>query len=273
MNISSAGDHDAIAGGGRTLYMLGISPTAFKEVVAADRAGVAPRAGARRGASATRRATPSIYDSAAASASEAVETALERKTKEAVQIAQDELTRSPDASGKARQVEFQGSQVPRLALMAYNRGAAEQQILRHYQRVHGMTPDATARWKSRYDLETTSEDWLAILEGAAKTNLSSPTLTLEALRGMAKDRGLDIADTVWKTIAAEFEAGRDAGDAGRGARRRSGCAVSDGAVKRLTARPRAPSRHPCGPRRARSTRLRPRPRASPRASRRPRPSP
>lgn len=211
MNISSAGDNDAIEAGGRTLYLLGVSNAANNLAAAKKQEGsrqipVPSDEGGQ---------IPDIYDTGSATASSAIEVALKRKREEAAILAQDELRRSPDASGVARQIEFLEVENPRLALMAYNREATENQLLGWGCALFRVPADARVYWPKSFDLETDVEDWEKLFEVAGKAGIRSKTLNKRGLRGIAKEKQLPIEEDVWSKIDAEIdeEADREAQEA------------------------------------------------------------
>lgn len=204
MNISSAGDNDAIEGGGRTLYLLGVDQHAHNLATEMRMQGSrhipVPTVEGR---------VPAIFDSGSVSASSAIEESLKRKVGEAALIAQDELRLSPDASGKARQVEFMDVKMPRLALMALNREAAERTILQHLCRFWGLEPTADVQWKKVYDMETTVEDWVLLFDTADRVGVISPTLVQKGLHGIATEKGLPLKREDWDKINAEVSSSLD----------------------------------------------------------------
>lgn len=211
MNISSAGDNDAIEAGGRTIYLLGVSNAANNLAATKKKEGSRqiPVPADDEGN------IPQVYDTGATSASEAIETSLKRKREEAAIIAQDELRRSPDASGVARQIEFLEVENPQLALMAYNREATENQLLGWGCALFRVPADARVSWPKTFDLETDVEDWEKLFEVAGKAGIRSKTLYKRGLRGIAKEKGLPIEDNDWTAIDAEIdeEADRQAQEA------------------------------------------------------------
>lgn len=211
MNISSAGDNDAIESGARTIYLLGVSQEANNLAAAKKKEGSRqiPVPADDQGR------VPQIYDTGATSASEAVETSLKRKREEAAIIAQDELRRSPDASGVARQIEFLEVENPQLALMAFNRESTENQLLGWGCELFQVPADARVIWPKSFDLETDVEDWMELFDAANKAGVRSKTLTLEGLKGIAKEKGIQIDEATWTLIKNELaeEADREVQEA------------------------------------------------------------
>ena len=205
MNISSAGDNDAIEAGGRTLYLLGVSQQGH------NLASEVKQAGSRHVPVPANDAgqIPQVYDTGSVSASAAIEEALKRKKREAAHLANDELTRSPDASGVARQIEFLEIENPRLALMAFNREAAENRLLGWACGLWGLPADAGVAWPKSYDLETTVEDWERLFEAAERMGVQSPTLAKRGLQGIAREKNLAIEKDDWEAIESEIDEAMD----------------------------------------------------------------
>jgi len=204
MNLASAGDNDAIEGGGRMLLVLGTDTTSFNKAAKVKREGgrMIPIEPSVIGGSTI---TPSIYDSASVSASSAIEAALKRKKDEASTIAADELTRGPNTSGEARKVEFLDVKLPRLSIMAGHREAAEQSLINFAEQRWGIaSPTGKVSWKRDFDYETDVEDWESVLEAAFKMDVNSPTLNAKALKGIIDSKRLAIDPADWTQIEAEI---------------------------------------------------------------------
>lgn len=189
MNLSSAGDNDAIEGGGRTMYVLGVDKQSFNVAAEVKKAGgrLIPVPPATVGGTPT---VPTIFDTASVDASTAIETAIERKNKEVAIAASDELVRSPDASGEARRIEFQDVKAPRLSLMAGYRESVEIQLLRWVQQRFGLAPDASVVWPNTYDVDDSAEDWTRVSDLAFKMGVESATLNWTMISSVIRDRGL-----------------------------------------------------------------------------------
>lgn len=206
MNVRSAGMNDLLVGGGRSLFALGVDKGAHDQA-SKQIAGGSRFIGVPAGRDGT---VPTIYDTGQVSIGEGVNRWLSDILTAAATLAQDELLRSPDASGAARRIEFLGTQVPMLSQMAYNREQAENFHLRMIALHFGVSNGPRVLWKKKFDLESTVEDWMALFDAAARVNATSPTLAKEGLRGIAKDKSLTITEEAWKQIDAEIDDSADA---------------------------------------------------------------
>lgn len=210
LSLSSAGDSDALETAARTLFLFNMRTETFNKGAAVKEIGgrIVPFEPSPVG---TQGAAPvSYYDSASVSGGEAVEKALERKRREAAEIAADELRAAPTASGEARKVEFVDSKAPRLTTMAYHRERAENELLRLLTLRWGETEAPTLTWPKRFDVADTVDDWLAVFNAASRMQADSPTLTVTGLKRILKAKNVSLDQATWAAIDAEVRAAADA---------------------------------------------------------------
>jgi hypothetical protein len=186
MNIDSAGDNDAMEGGQRRQFIIGISgPDHAKVVKQIDEgsrlAGIPAQPDGRN---------PAMFDSAQVSAHEAIEKRLQRKEEYAAFIAMDELKAGTNASGLAREMEFWDVKSPRLAMMAREREDAENFGLRFMAMRWGDKPDGKTEWPKDFDIRPVVEDIKEIIDIASLAGVSSPDLMAALVIQAAKERGL-----------------------------------------------------------------------------------
>jgi len=209
MNLGSAGDNDAIEGGIRRIWGLGIRPEEHEQVIKQVKAG--SRFVSIPTSSAEGR-NPQIIDSAQASANQAVESRMTRHEESAGFLAMDELRTGANTSGFARQVEFFNVKSPRLALMARHRSAAENAILRFSILRWGETDTSTAfiKWKPDFDPSPVIKDIAEVFSLLTERGIDSTTLDTLLIEAALTDKGLavgKIGDEI-ETIKAEIAASR-----------------------------------------------------------------
>jgi len=193
MNLGSAGDNDAIEGGIRRIWGLGIRPEEHEQVVKQVKAG--SRFVSISTSSAEGR-NPQIIDSASASANEAVESRMTRHEESAAFLAMDELRTGANTSGFARQMEFFNVKSPRLALMARHRSAAENAILRYAILRWGEmdTSSAFIKWKPDYDPSPVIKDVAEVFALLTEREINSTTLDTLLVKVVLEDKGLAVGE-------------------------------------------------------------------------------
>jgi hypothetical protein len=209
MNLDSAGDNDAIEGGMRRMWALGVRAEEHEQVVQQIKNGsrfISVPTSSAEGRN------PQIIDSAQATANEAVESRMTRHEEQAAFLAMDELRTGANTSGFARQIEFFDVKSPRLALMARNRAAAENAILKFCILRWGETnlSDAHITWKADYDPSPVIRDIAEVFNLMTERKIESATLDTLLIEMALKDKGLatgEIGDEMDK-ITAEITASK-----------------------------------------------------------------
>lgn len=205
MNLGSAGDNDAIEGGIRRMWGLGIQAEEHTQVVKQIKEG--SRFVSIPGTSAEGR-NPQIIDSASASANEAVESRMNRHESEAAFLSMDELRTGANTSGFARQMEFFNVKSPRLALMARHRSAAENAALRFCILRWGESDTSSAyiKWKPDYDPSPVIKDVSEIFTMLTERGVQSKTLDSLLVKLALEDKGLSLGEVgdEMETIKAEI---------------------------------------------------------------------
>lgn len=210
MDLESAARHDALVGGGRTIWAVGVGQNAHK--TATDQLNGGSRfIGVPGDPSVTY--SPTIHDMAAADASGAIEKEMDRLLAWAKQIATKELTTSPDASGVAKQVEYDAEVSPRLAHMARMREEAQAFVLRMFELRWGganTSPSSAVRYPRRYSLEKALDVVLRAIEAITQAGASSATLITKAAEAAVVEAGLALTDEESAQVRQEIAASAEA---------------------------------------------------------------
>lgn len=207
MNLLSASFNDAFESGSRQKYLLGVSTTQWAVIVEKSLAGtkLVP-------IPAEEGVTVSIHDSGQISAHEPIQKALAETLQLILKFVVRELNTSPDASGKAKQIEMLQGNSPRLSHMARNLEEAQTQTIRFMeQRAGNATPTGNVEWARRYDLRSAMDKIKTTLEIMDLGGAQSPTLVADLLLRAVEESGLGIRPTEGKTpeeateeVRAEF---------------------------------------------------------------------
>lgn len=218
LNLSSAGDNDAIEGGSRLVFLLG-SDSATHNLVAdqLDLGGKVVSVPKADGEG----PNPGIYDLAANSAHAPINSRLDRRVEEMNTLAADEVRLAPEASGAARDRQFKDTKSPRLAMMAQNRAKIETMMLQFTEMrwTGNPTPKASSTWKTDFDLKPLLESIRDALNLVVSAGAVSPTLVSELVERALQDLGLtddfsadDAVETIKQEVFASLSAeiqGRD----------------------------------------------------------------
>lgn len=214
MNLDSAGDNDAIEGGMRRIYALGLRSEehdVVKDQIDQGSRFVAVPSSAIDGRN------PQIIDSAQATANDAIESRMKKKEQQAAFLAMDELRSGANTSGISRQIEWSDLKSPRLALMARNRAVAENMCLRYAIMRWGFTDTETAfiDWKFDFDIVPVIDDVKDLVDITMNMGVKSGTLFSSLIeialgeKGFSKSISGDI-----DTIKAEIKQSTELNDDG-----------------------------------------------------------
>jgi len=209
MDLESASRHDSLEGGSRKVFALGVDRTAHETAVEQMQKGsrFIGIPGDEKGS------TPSLYDVASASASEGIEKNMERLFGWARMIATKELATSPDASGRAREIEYAAEVSPRLAHMATMRTEIVTWAIHMLERRFGVDePTGRASYPQTYDLRSLLDKITGLFEALSRMNVTSATLASKGALAAAEDADLGLDEEETDRVREEIEssAGRDA---------------------------------------------------------------
>jgi len=187
MDLFSAMMNDAWESGSGVTFLTGVNYQQWETVVAAgkDRAKWIPVPSVEGGG------TVGITNIAEGTGAKVLSDALEYLLRLAMQLIARELTTSPDASGKARQVEFLQGNSPRLASMAGNIEEAMMTAHRFLEQRWGFaSPAFSISWPREFDLRTVSEKVASLFELFSIVDARAPEFFTEALLSAARNEGL-----------------------------------------------------------------------------------
>lgn len=154
--------------------------------------------------------TPSIHDMASVSASTAVTEEIDRLFAWFKSIATKELTTAPDASGVAKQVEYEAEVSPRLAHMAKMREEALAFLLRMFELRWGgpgTTPTSFVRFPREYSLEPALSRVLKAAEVIQATGVSSPTISAKLADAALAEAGVVLSEAERTVVRDEIQQG------------------------------------------------------------------
>jgi len=206
MDLESAARHDAHVRSSGLILVAGVGHEAHK--VAAQQMSSGSNFVAIPGDPAST-SSPSIHDMGSVSASEAVTSEIDRLFAWAKAIATKELTTSPDASGVAKQVEYDAEVSPRLAHMAKMRQEAVAFLIRMFELTWGgpgTTPTGYVRYPRRYSLEGALDRVLRAIDSLAQAGVKSPTLLAKAAETALAEAGVGLTEAERATVAEEVRA-------------------------------------------------------------------
>lgn len=191
MNLDSAGDNDAIEGGGRKIYVQGITKEAHKEISeqinsGSKLIGIPPVLGDEN-----KTFIPQLYDSAAASASSAIDMAIKRKLERAERLMLNEVALGAGISGASRDKAHRDGKAPLLTQLARSVESTQNTVIRFFElRFGNAKPTGSVNWPKDYDLAPLVEDVQKIMDLMRLSGTSSPTLIKNALIAASRDVGL-----------------------------------------------------------------------------------
>lgn len=121
---------------------------------------------------------------------QAIVTALEWIMKLAMKIIARELTTSPDASGRSRQLQHLKGNSPRLANMAGNLEEAMTTAHRFLESRWTQTDSFSVSWPREFDLRTVTEQAAEVFELFELVDAQAPSLFADMLTRAAREEGL-----------------------------------------------------------------------------------
>ena len=204
MDLESAARSDAHVRSSGVIVVAGVSKEAHKAASAQLAAGSrfvgleAPPASTGK---------PAIHDMGSVSASGAVTAEIDRLFAWAKSVASLELTSGPNASGRARETEYEAKASPRLAHMGRMREEAVAFLLRFFELRWGgpgTTPTSAVRYPRRYSLASATERLVSAIDALSASGITSPTLAVKAAEAALSDSG--VALTTGEKRAVEDEA-------------------------------------------------------------------
>ena len=206
MDLESAGRNDALEGGSRKIFAVGIKKDAHKGVLKQMKGG-SRFIGVEGDGEGSK---PALHDMASVSASEAIDNTMDRLFAWARMIATKELATSPDASGKARQVQYEAEVSPRLAHMAIMRMEIETWAIHMFERRFGYAdPTGRSTWPTKYDLQSALEKILKLFEALSRLRVSSPTLASKAALQAAEDADVELDEEETAAVREELQSSAD----------------------------------------------------------------
>ena len=189
MNLDSIADHDAKVSGMRRIYAVGADPTGRQH----DAVVAQLDAGSRFvSVPAAQGVSTSLHDTGSSSSATAITARIEAKRKMAQEIAHDEATSAPDASGEAKKTDYREGKSPRLALMAFEMETAQTEAIRLLERGFdpAVRPSGHADWPSDFDLEPLVNDVKEAFEVLEASTAQSEDLTVTLLMAYLQQKGL-----------------------------------------------------------------------------------
>ena len=185
MDLFSAQMNDAWESGSGVTFLNGVSRSQWDDIVEAGKnnAKWVPVPG-EDGSKVT------VQSISEGSGSQVLGSTLEGLEKLAMQLIARELVTSPDASGKARQIQFMQGNSPRLASMAGNLEEAMVTSLRFLEQRWTGGDSVQVDWQKQYDLKTVVEKIEGVLQLFSEAEAKSPTLFADMLVAAAKSEGL-----------------------------------------------------------------------------------
>jgi len=218
MNLGSSGDNDAIEGGSRTLYFLGMGSdehtSVVKQVSGGSRIVGVPH-------DTETGEPPKIHDSGSVSANEGIESRQERKVEEAKIHAAEEVAIQPGESGVSKQATFEQQSSPLLAVMAEERETAQQSVIAFMieRWIENPTDMGYVEWEKDFDLSSVIESVQSVTEVLNQTQAKSPTLTGHLVMKSLRDRNMvasldtDEQETIRQEIEQSVERNERVSDA------------------------------------------------------------
>lgn len=207
MNLSSAGDFDAISSGGRTVWISGVDSgqhkTTVQQVAMGGRVIGIPKMSPEH-------PNPQLYDLASASANGAINSRLEARRAEVALIAADETAMAPGASGVSKDASFKDRKSPRLANLAKERQSAQQAAIRFLElRAAQGAPSGSVSWPREYDLTTLASGVMEVANVANMTGAQSPTMASSLVELAMRESGVydALGQDLVNTIKEEIEEG------------------------------------------------------------------
>ena len=136
---------------------------------------------------------------------EAIMAALETLMKQVMTVVARELTTSPDASGRSREVQHLKNNVPRLTNMAGNAEEAVQTSLSFIiQRWGFANESASVEWNKQFDLKTVAERVMQVFELFKEVDARAPQLFADLLLRAAESEGLLPEDSEREDLEQEI---------------------------------------------------------------------
>ncbi len=214
MNLISARDSDAIDAAKSELYVLGADgPTITvigDQLAAGSQIIGVPAVGRQTDIDGSvSYQMPSVYDGSMGAVSANVfDTILASKWTEAQKIMIDQVSSTPDSSGRSKQAGFTEQSSPLLARMASTREQAENTGLYFYALRSGKAADATVEWPKEFDLAPVVEDIDAMFDTLRRAAqfTASPTLNTALIEMALVERHLNLDPGIRAKVVKELEA-------------------------------------------------------------------
>jgi hypothetical protein len=136
---------------------------------------------------------PEVFDTGSVSASGAIVAAMNTTLDLIERYVVRELSTSPDASGRAREVELIAGNSPRLAHMAGNMEEAQRATLRFLEQRFGTgSPSASVTWPREFDLRTTAQKVRDAIDAMRASSATSPTLSADLVMQAVRAAGISL---------------------------------------------------------------------------------
>lgn len=203
MNLSSAADYDAFDAAQSMLYVLGCDKDGFNLMAEKIEAGArwVPVMSHKREGN-----VPAMYDGSMGAVTSGVfDTRLERKKMEAFEAAALEATGSPESSGESKKAGFADIRAPRLALLAEEAEASQNNAIRYFELRYGnASPSGEVNWQRDFDLLELIDSLREVFEIKEMADVDSETLTVNAIMAMVRQKNLARSDDEEELIEAEI---------------------------------------------------------------------
>lgn len=220
MNLDSIADHDAKVSGQRRVWAVGADPTGRQHQSVVDQLDAGSRYVSVPGVQGV---STTLHDSGAVSGASSITLRHEAKQKIAKEIASDEATFAPDASGESKKAEYREGKSPRLALMAFELETAQTAAIHLLERGYQptVTPTGKADWPKDFDLEPLVADVKEAFELLAESTATSEDLTVTLIMAYLQQKGLIAGltpaeqDTIEQQLRGSLAAAAQAAERGR----------------------------------------------------------
>lgn len=213
MNLSSAADWDFFDAAGSIQWLLGVDKDAYNLAMEkiAEGSRFPPLKANRDGT------IPQVFDGSTGSvAADVARTVLDRKRKDAHEVALREATSTPDSSGRSKEAGFEEQKAPRLALLASELEQAQNTAIYFLERRFGQgEPRGFVTWPREFDLAPLVEEIRELFEVESLSGYTSPTVAGRALARMAEQKGMVEDKDDFEKIRKEYEESARAGETDR----------------------------------------------------------
>lgn len=204
MNLGSAADFDAWDAATSMQFFLGVDAEAFNLAMAKidDGSRWVPVPSNQ-----TTQESPTVHDgSMGAVTAEVFASRMTAKRTEAAEIAEHEVTSTPDSSGESKKAGFAEGKSPRLALLADNLEQAQNTAIRFLEMRFGhKNPTGYVVWPRDFDLVPLLEEIDEMVNLETLSGYRSPTLGAHMMTRAAQERGLIVDEPMRVAVESEYK--------------------------------------------------------------------